>query len=217
MKEIFLPTQSANLGLTSVAVGFVLCFLFSIILTYIYTRHRSLTPLEVDPQLFIFVSLVTFLIVVVIQDSLMLSLGMVGALSIVRFRSPVKNTLDLGYIFFAVAIGVGFASGKLLVTVLITSSILSLLYARVIQASSKSKSPYDNGVVYEKVWIIQIENFGADLSEVLDLMKDTSPDGFSYQDSVVEIRILGSFEKVQILENNIKEMKVFKIKSIDAI
>ena len=217
MKEIFLPTQSANLGLTSVAVGFVLCFLFSIILTYIYTRHRSLTPLEVDPQLFIFVSLVTFLIVVVIQDSLMLSLGMVGALSIVRFRSPVKNTLDLGYIFFAVAIGVGFASGKLLVTVLITSSILSLLYARVIQASSKSKSPYDNGVVYEKVWIIQIENIGADLSEVLDLMKDTSPDGFSYQDSVVEIRILGSFEKVQILENNIKEMKVFKIKSIDAI
>ncbi len=41
-----------------------------------------------------------------ISDNLVLSLGMVGALSIVRFRTPIKDTMDLVFIFWAIAVGI---------------------------------------------------------------------------------------------------------------
>lgn len=71
--------------------------------------------MNLDPSSILALSMVTFLVVVVIQDSITLSLGMVGALSIVRFRTPIKNPFELIYLFAGIGFGVGFGSGKLLI------------------------------------------------------------------------------------------------------
>ncbi|MSP90453.1 MAG: DUF4956 domain-containing protein [Myxococcales bacterium] len=54
-----------------------------------------------------FVAAVTTLLIAVVKSSLALSLGLVGALSIVRFRTPIKEPEELAYLFFAITIGLG--------------------------------------------------------------------------------------------------------------
>lgn len=67
---------------------------------------------------------VTFLVILVVKSSLALSLGLVGALSIVRFRTPVKEPEELVYIFLAMSIGLGSAAGHLVITYTVTVLIL---------------------------------------------------------------------------------------------
>lgn len=56
-------------------------------------------------------SLITTMIIIAIGSNLILSLGMVGALSIVRFRSAVKDPLDIAYIFWAISAGIVLGAG----------------------------------------------------------------------------------------------------------
>jgi hypothetical protein len=71
----------------------------------------------------------TFLVILVVKSSLALSLGLVGALSIVRFRTPIKEPEDLVYLFVAIAIGLGIGAGQYVVTGLATlASMLAITW-----------------------------------------------------------------------------------------
>lgn len=61
------------------------------------------------------------------KSSLALSLGLVGALSIVRFRTPIKEPFELSYLFLAIAIGLGFGSGQSIPTILVIITLLVIL------------------------------------------------------------------------------------------
>ena len=76
----------------------------------------------------ILLSMVTTLVIRTITSNLALSLGMVGALSIVRFRTAVKDPIDTIFMFWAITIGIMSGAGLYLVTVLATI-ILSILYS----------------------------------------------------------------------------------------
>ncbi len=62
--------------------------------------------------IFPLLSMTTMMIISVIKSSLALSLGMVGALSIVRFRSAIKEPEELTYIFLAISLGLGMGAGQ---------------------------------------------------------------------------------------------------------
>lgn len=64
-----------------------------------------------------FILLTTVLIITVVKSSLALSLGLVGALSIVRFRTPVKEPEELAYLFIAIALGLGLGANQIVATV----------------------------------------------------------------------------------------------------
>lgn len=86
----------------------------------------------------ILVTIVTTLVIMVISGNLVLSLGMVGALSIVRFRAAIKDPLDVVYLFWA--IGSGIAIGVSQYSVVIIASIgiaLVLFFARNFATKSK--------------------------------------------------------------------------------
>lgn len=70
------------------------------------------------------VVLTTILIISVVKSSLALALGLVGALSIVRFRTPIKEPEELAYLFLAIAIGLGLGADQTLPTVAATLTIL---------------------------------------------------------------------------------------------
>ena len=74
------------------------------------------------------IGLTVFMVITVVKSSLALSLGLVGALSIVRFRTPIKEPEELGYLFLTIAVGLGFGAGFSLITTIITIAILSYLY-----------------------------------------------------------------------------------------
>lgn len=78
-------------------------------------------------QVFPFILLTTVLIITVVKSSLALSLGLVGALSIVRFRTPVKEPEELAYLFIAIAMGLGLGADQTIPTVVAGLSILGVM------------------------------------------------------------------------------------------
>jgi uncharacterized membrane protein YhiD involved in acid resistance len=79
---------------------------------YLYTGN-ALSNKKRLAAIFPLMSLTTMLIISIIKVSLTLSLGLVGALSIVRFRAAIKDPEELVYIFLAITLGLGFGAGQI--------------------------------------------------------------------------------------------------------
>jgi hypothetical protein len=99
----------------SLAVGVALAFL----LRWHFEKFGStLSNRSEFAQVFPLLILTTILIITVVKSSLALSLGLVGALSIVRFRTPIKEPEELAYLFIAIASGLGLGADQLFPTVI---------------------------------------------------------------------------------------------------
>jgi hypothetical protein len=91
------------------------------------------------------ITLTVILIISVVKESLALSLGLVGALSIVRFRTPIREPEELGYLFISIGIGIGLGAGQVLATFGATSLILVVASARkLVWGSSSRRNLYLN-------------------------------------------------------------------------
>tara|TARA_B100000886_G_C20407694_1_gene485582 strand:- start:48 stop:551 length:504 start_codon:yes stop_codon:yes gene_type:complete len=88
----------------------------------------------------------TMLIITIVKSSLALSLGLVGALSIVRFRTAIKEPEELSYAFLSIAIGLGLGANQRLTTIIGTFIILTLVFLRS-KFSKKSRASYMNLII----------------------------------------------------------------------
>src|SRR5688500_17756117 len=99
--------------------AFSVCTLFSYLLSIIYVRYIcTLSNRRVFAKNFILLAITTMFIISVVKSSLALSLGLVGALSIVRFRSAIKEPQELTYLFLTISIGLGCGAGLTILTIL---------------------------------------------------------------------------------------------------
>lgn len=97
-------------------------FLCGIFISFIYrTQYQGVLFHQTHATAIVLITLVTTMVIMVISGNLVLSLGMVGALSIVRFRGAIKEPLDIVYLFWAV--GVGIANGVAYFSVSIVSCL----------------------------------------------------------------------------------------------
>lgn len=88
----------------------------------------------------VMIGLVTSMMIMTISSNLVLSLGMVGALSIVRFRSAIKEPLDIVFIFWAISIGIACGASLFQVAIICSVFIASIL---LVLSNVKSRtSPY---------------------------------------------------------------------------
>ena len=108
-------------------LSFVLSFLVK--LTYVKVG-KSLNDKSYFSDTFIPLALITTLVITVIKFSLALSLGLVGALSIVRFRAAIKEPEELVYLFFVISIGLSNGANQFLLSIFATLVILSFLFGR---------------------------------------------------------------------------------------
>ena len=76
---------------------------------------------------FILLALTTMLIITIVKSSIALSLGLVGALSIVRFRAAIKEPEELIYLFLVIAIGLGMGADQAAITIVAFVLIMSIL------------------------------------------------------------------------------------------
>ena len=112
--------------------------------------------------LLVMTCVVTCFVVIVISSNVVLSLGMVGALSIVRFRSAIKEPLDTGFIFWAVACGITSGAGLYLI-----SGIAAVFVAVVFILLSRVK-----GVTHTYLLLVRYEEkAGADVLRILGNLK----------------------------------------------
>ena len=112
-----------------ILINYILLVICSFILKIIYENKSSSLSGKFHIGIIIPVlSQITFLIILIVKSSLALSLGLIGALSIVRFRTPIKEPEELIYLFFSIAIGIGFGAGQTLVTLLVFILIILTIY-----------------------------------------------------------------------------------------
>lgn len=104
-------------------------------------------------------AMVTSLVIIAVTSNIVLSLGMVGALSIVRFRTAVKEPMDIAFLFWAIAVGI--VTGAGLIPLAVIGSIIigaiilifssrktkDILYILVINCLDKSAEDKANGIV----------------------------------------------------------------------
>ena len=81
-------------------------------------------------------TMITLLVISVVKSSLALSLGLVGALSIVRFRTAIKDPEELIFLFFAIAIGLGLGADQRIPTLAAVGVIMCYLLGRVVVRKS---------------------------------------------------------------------------------
>lgn len=81
-------------------------------------------------------TMITTLVILAVTSNVVLSLGMVGALSIVRYRTAVKDPLDVGFLFWTVAIGVTCGAGLYLISILATLFI-AFIYILLVKVRNR--------------------------------------------------------------------------------
>ncbi len=118
------------LSIISLMIHIALGALFSLAVSWHFKKFGSTLSNRAEfAQILPFILLTTLLIITIVKSSLALSLGLVGALSIVRFRTPIKEPEELAYLFIAIGIGLGLGAEQTLATLIGATSILVLVAA----------------------------------------------------------------------------------------
>ena len=154
------------------------------------------------------IALITTLVIAVVKSSLALSLGLVGALSIVRFRTPIKEPFELAYIFLAIAIGLGMGASQVSITVI---AVIFVLIVLAIFSKRKKISSESIFIVYintmvdpasQKDSFEKIQNLGDDLGIELDIRRLDSKEN---EERITLAVNIASAEELNKLKNGIEE------------
>ena len=202
-KQIFdyFYTNSANLGVKGILMTMLGGILISAIiyLTYYFSYNRKFN------LSLIVISLISIVIMLMISSNIVISLGMVGALSIVRFRTAVKDSRDTVFIFWAITEGLCVGSGNFQL------ALVTTLFIAIIMVIS---SLFPN-VVSKYMLIISGGKTNINIDKVNDTLKEYAKNSklrvinkdSDHQEMIFEIK----------LKNNVSEELIKSIKKISGV
>jgi len=138
-------TSSMTLGFSSI-LTIIVSMLLALVLGYgiawVYRRnYRGVMYSDNFAMTLIMMTLITTPVVLCIRNSIALSMGMVGALSIVRFRTAVKDPLDTAYMFWALTTGILLGAGQFLLTA-VSTVLIGLLMTLLVNIQAKGMNSY---------------------------------------------------------------------------
>ncbi len=213
--------EAPPLSIVSIVVNLLVGAVIAIILKFHYKKFGStLTNRDEFSNIFSYILLTTVLVISIVKSSLALSLGLVGALSIVRFRTPIKEPEELAYLFISIAAGLGLGANQTIptiVSIIIILIVISLLKFNKIK--NKNKNIFINleheikDTKTKKNLITQFNKIISINSKVCDLRR------FDVRNNMIEATYLVNFEESEQLENIInnlqKEFKGISVTYID--
>ncbi len=145
LAEITLPELPADIVLRDFALNLLITLALCGLLAVIYSKFgQALSNRRRFASNFAILGLTTMVIITIVKSSLALSLGLVGALSIVRFRAAIKDPEELAYLFVTIAVGLGLGAGQRVVTLVGFAFIVLAIGIRHLQSRGKwdSKSAF---------------------------------------------------------------------------
>ena len=134
-------SAGSNLNFTDVFAALFVTFVCALIIMWTYKNtYQGVLYQHSFGVALVLAALVTTSIIMVISGNLVLSLGMVGALSIVRFRAAIKDPLDIVFMFWAICVGI--ANGVAYWKVSITTTILLMIIMLIMKKAPTLSNPY---------------------------------------------------------------------------
>ena len=104
----------ASVSMLDMAIAMALAFLIGIFIFCVYKKTFSGVMYSSSFGVtLVALTMITTLVILAVTSNVVLSLGMVGALSIVRFRTAIKEPLDIAFLFWAIAVGIVLAAGMI--------------------------------------------------------------------------------------------------------
>lgn len=128
IKKSVLDNFTGSISGVDIILSLVVAFLIGMFIIYVYRKtYTGVVYSKAFSLCILMLSMVTAMIIRTISSNISLSLGMVGALSIVRFRTAVKEPVDTGFMFWGISAGI-MAGAGLYVPALIASLLIGVLY-----------------------------------------------------------------------------------------
>ena len=132
--------QFANLSVSTILVTLLTSLVCGLVIYFVYRFfYRGVVYSDNFNILIVLTTVVTAFIIMTISANIVLSLGMVGALSIVRFRAAVKDPLDIGFLFWGIAAGIT-AGAQLCWVALIGTAVIAVFYILLTIFKKEKKS-----------------------------------------------------------------------------
>jgi hypothetical protein len=130
--------DTVQINLNSFVLSLICSVILSLLIQLFYVKFSSTLSNRMNfSKNFVILGTTTCIIIVIVKNSLALSLGLVGALSIVRFRAAIKEPEELVYLFLVIAVGLGCGAGQIkVITVGILTSLL-IIFAYYLFLSKK--------------------------------------------------------------------------------
>lgn len=205
--EEFLANQSPHIDLSSFTFNLILTFVLCTLLAYLYTVHgSSISNRQLFSRNLVIIGMTTMVIITIVKSSLALSLGLVGALSIVRFRTPIKEPEELSFLFLSIAIGLGMGASQKEVTVMgfiIIGAVIffrrKLSYIVHNQTCLSISSDERNGDILDKITDILSQN-----SAAIRMNRFDSSEHAFQADFLIDIDNMESFSKIK---NELNELE----------
>lgn len=139
-KSGFLENVNA-ISVFDMAVALFLSFAMGLFIFYIYKKsYCGLMHSAAFGATLVALTLITTLLILAVTSNVVLSLGMVGALSIVRFRTAIKEPMDIAFLFWSIAVGIVLAAG--FIPLAVFGSIFIGLVLLVFSGRKNTERPY---------------------------------------------------------------------------
>ena len=197
IKGKFLEEFSA-ISMSDALIAIALSFALSLFIVFIYrATYAGVNYSRNFTGCLMMLSMVTTMVILVISSNMVLSLGMVGALSIVRFRTAVKEPTDTAFLFWAIATGIICGAGYITISILMTL-LLGLLFVAVHAFAGKQKySTYMIVVRYDSDSDVEAKLAGITGYK----MKNKTMTG-NYTELVAELKLTdAALKKIDFLRN----------------
>ena len=163
----FFFNQNIEIDFFNFFIAIFLSLILSLMVKFTYKKvGRALNDKDYFSDTFIPLCMITTLVITVIKFSLALSLGLVGALSIVRFRAAIKEPEELVYLFFVISIGLANGANQFVLSVIATLLIISFLLLRNFLISKRINEFEFNSDV--NILNIEIKNSTKTLEEIIE-------------------------------------------------
>lgn len=163
-KSSFLENVTA-VSITDMALALVLSFCLGLFIFLVYKKtYAGVMFSQAFGGALIAMTMITTMVILAVTSNVVLSLGMVGALSIVRFRTAIKEPMDIAFLFWAIAGGIVLAAG--MIPLAIIGSIIIGVIMIVFCNRKSAQKPFiavvscDNGETEKKVADYLKENAG---------------------------------------------------------
>ena len=157
LQKIYFPNE--------VILNLILSFFYGLLISFIYKKtHKGMSYSQSFMITNIFLSLIVCMVIMTIGNNIARAFALVGALSIIRFRTVIKDTKDIIYIFWSLAAGMACGTGSYFIA--LTSSIIITTTALVLY-----KTNY--GAIYKSEFILQFRysKFDENIPLYLNILK----------------------------------------------
>ena len=159
LKENF----NIQLNYPELALNLIIAALLAWLLEFVFINYsNSINNKKVFSKNFVIIATTTAFIISIVKSSLALSLGLVGALSIIRFRTAIKEPEEISYLFICIGIGLGLGANYKLITIM---AILLIIILIII----KEKVFGDKEISNEAIYLTLNYKGKLDLNEILNL------------------------------------------------